>query len=240
MKLSHGTNRYFFVTQKDSMFLEENRGGFLWSPQYKKGGAKHPGYETMKEVKKGDMVFHCSQSVIFAVSRAKTSCYAARNPGGAFIGYDATGWRIDVDVFYFKEILYLSQSTKIEMYKIQGPNGPFHHNGYGKEQYLCDASIPLANFILEKIYNLQKNKDEWDNIKAFIGIKETLELEIDEIKDGCIVEALLLPNNIKTRLEINVKTKPHQIHWIGKKSGDILKVGNLSYRVEKIYHVEKW
>ena len=183
------------------MFLDENKGGFLWSPQYRTDGRKHPGYETMKEVKAGDIIIHSTLSAIFAISRAKTDCYPSQNPGGAFSNY--------------------------------GPNG------YGKEQYLCDVSYQLADYIFEKLYKSQKNILDWKNIKKFAGILEIVKHEISEIIDGCTVEATLLPSNRDATLKISSSNLLH-VQLIGKKPGDILKIGTLSYRAEKIYIIEEF
>ncbi len=59
---------------------------------------------------------------------------------------------------------------------------------------------------------------------------------INEIIDGCHVEATLIGPNKRVTLTINVAERPKQASWIGKKAGDILTPSAaLSYRVEKIY-----
>ena len=65
---------YFYVYQNKT-FDAEFRGSFLWSPQFANGWRPHPGYECMKEVRRGDIIFHSFQSAIVAVSRRKRLKY---------------------------------------------------------------------------------------------------------------------------------------------------------------------
>ena len=48
---------YFYVYQNKT-YHEERSGNFLWSPKYASGNRKNAGYETMKDVSKGDVIFH--------------------------------------------------------------------------------------------------------------------------------------------------------------------------------------
>ena len=62
--------------------------------------------------------------------------------------------------------------------------------------------------------------------------------ELVAVEDACKVEALLLEQNIKATLTIDVRTIPNHKNWLGKKVGDVLKATSpnrtLSYRIEKI------
>ena len=60
---------------------------------------------------------------------------------------------------------------------------------------------------------------------------------INEIADGCKVDAIIVGENKKATLTINIEKLPNQKAWLGKKVGDVLKttISTLSYRVEQIY-----
>jgi hypothetical protein len=60
---------YFYVYQNKT-YYEEKRGGFLWSPKYAKGWSLNAGYETMKQVRQGDLILHSCQGEIVAISIA--------------------------------------------------------------------------------------------------------------------------------------------------------------------------
>ena len=127
MNISH---RYFYVYQNKT-FGAEFRGGFLWSPQFANGWRPHPGYECMKEVRQGDIIFHSVQSAIVAISRARTDCYSATIPSFEFDEWDRNGWRVDVQYLLLPTPWIVRESDKLAMYKVQPSNGPFLSNGRG-------------------------------------------------------------------------------------------------------------
>ena len=57
------------------------------------------------------------------------------------------------------------------------------------------------------------------------------------IEDGCKIDAIIVGENKKATLTINIEKLPNQKAWLGKKVGDVLKTtgATLSYRVERIY-----
>ena len=95
---------YFYVYQNKT-YHEEKRGGFLWSPKYAKGWSLNAGYETMKQVRQGDIIIHSCKGEIVAISIAKTSCYSAPRPSVAFSHWDNDGWKIDVEYYALKKSL---------------------------------------------------------------------------------------------------------------------------------------
>ena len=227
---------YFYVYQNKT-FFEECRGGFLWSPQYTRDGKTHPGYECMKEVQKGDLVFHSFESAIVAISRVKTNCYSARIPSPSFSEWEGDGWRIDTEYYRLPRPFIVTEYQKVAMYKIQPPNGPFLSNGRGKQQYLCNVSTPLFNYLVDKILAAQTTTRARDEIRKFLDYTPTIGRDLTAIEDGCKVEATLLEQNKKTILTIDASAVPNHKNWLGKKVGEILTVPGvkLSYRVERIY-----
>lgn len=92
--------KVFLVTQNQSHEIEIKHK-FIWSPKFAKGGIKRPGYETMKKVRKGDIILNAHDQGIKGVSIAETDVYSADEPNieGFNKGkiWDRDGWRVDVE-----------------------------------------------------------------------------------------------------------------------------------------------
>lgn len=239
MDISRKHCRYFYVYQNKT-FDAEFHGGFLWSPQFANGGRPHPGYECMKEVRKGDIIFHSVQSAIVAISRAKTDCYSSPAPSSDFNEWNKNGWRVDLQYFLLPTPWIVRESDKRAMYRIQPVNGPFLSNGSGKQQYLCNVNVPVFEYLIDKILKAQRSEKAREQIRDFLGdallLLPTLK-ELEKIEDGCKVDAIVVGADKKATLTINIQRFPNQRAWLGKKVGDVLKTtsATLSYRVERIY-----
>lgn len=244
MKYDLKRHNCFWVYQNKT-FGAEFRGSFLWSPQFANGWRPHPGYECMKEVKRGDIIFHSVQSAIVAISRARTDCYSAKNPGPEFGEWDRNGWRVDVQYLRLPTPWIVRENDKLAMYKVQPSNGPFLSNGRGKQQYLCNANQAIFDYIMPPILKSltsQKQKQLIDFLDSNVLFDNPpnpspITEKINEIADGCKVDAIIVGENKKATLTINIEKFPNHKAWIGKKVGDVLKTTSvtLSYRVERIY-----
>lgn len=227
-----------FWVYQNKTFSDEANGAFLWSPQFTKDGKHHPGYDLMRQVRKGDLIFHSIDRAIVAISRAKKDCFAFKNPGPAFTIWDKEGWRIDVEIFYPETPWIYSKTQGKEMYKLLPTNGPFCSNGWGQERYLCSVNTPLFEYLVDKVLGAQTTEQARTDILDFLDYKPYIILS--EIEDGCKVKANLLEQSKEVELTIDANKIPNHKNWLGKKVGDVLKVPgvNLSYRVERIYREE--
>ena len=237
---------YFYVYQNKT-FDAEFRGSFLWSPQFANGWRPHSGYECMKEVRQGDIIFHSVQSEIVAISRAITDCYSSTAPSSEFKEWDKNGWRVDTQYLLLSTPWIVRESDKLAMYKIQPANGPYLSNGRGKQQYLCNVNIPVFEYLIDKIQKVQRTEKAREQIRDFLGCTPPppppppTKKELQTIEDGCKVDAIIVEDNKKATLTINIEKLPNQKAWLGKKVGDVLKTtsATLSYRVERIYKENK-
>ena len=157
---------YFYVYQNKT-YHEEFNGSFLWSPQYANGGRKNAGYEMMKEVRKGDIIFHSYQGEIVAISIAQSSCYSSPRPSSAFSMWAHNGWKIDT------KYLALPTSLKTEpfiptLYGMQPPKGPYTATFRGKQQYLCKANKEMFDFLMKEILAVQLSTAVQNQIKNFV------------------------------------------------------------------------
>ena len=242
MKYDLKRHNCFWVYQNKT-FFEESNGGFLWSPKYAKDGKKNPGYEAMKEVRKDDIIFHSYMGRIVAVSKAKASCYSAHRPSFAFNEWDSDGWKIDAMYNHLSRYLH-TEDYGLEIYKIQPSNGPMRSDGCGKQQYLCNINQKLFDCLMTKILHTMAERER-EKLLTFMDVKilpdkplpNGDEESILKIEDGCRVDAIIVGENKKATLIINIEKLPNQKAWIGKKVGDVLKTtsATLSYRVERIY-----
>lgn len=160
---------YFYVYQNQT-YYEEKSGGFLWSPKYAKGRSLHAGYETMKQVRPGDIILHSFFGHIVAISIAKSFCYSAPRPSLAFSEWSNDGWKIDAE-YYILANRFPTSSHISYLYKIQPQNGPFTAALKGKQQYLCNSSKQIFDYLIEKIINYQFLQSERDKIRKFIDTK---------------------------------------------------------------------
>ena len=168
MNYDFKAHKCFWVYQNKT-FADEARGRFLWSPQYTIAGRPHPGYECMREVREGDIVFHCVESAIVAISRAICDCYSAGIPSSAFKEWNREGWRVDSEYLILRTPWIITSGQKQDMYKIQPANGPFLSTGRGKQQYLCNVNSPLFEYVVDKVLKTQWSKHEVERIEKFIG-----------------------------------------------------------------------
>jgi hypothetical protein len=184
----------------------------------------------MKEVRQGDIIFHSVQSAIVAISRARTDCYSATIPSSEFNEWDRNGWRVDVQYLLLPTPWIVRESDKLAMYKVQPSNGPFLSNGRGKQQYLCNVNIPVFEYLIDKIQKAQRTEKAREQIRDFLGCTPPpspppppTKKELQTIEDGCKVDAIIVGENKKATLTINIERLPNQKAWIGKKVGDVLK-----------------
>lgn len=145
--------RYFFVFQNKT-FHKEQAGGYLWAPD---GKCSH--WQLMREVSRGDIIFHSYRRNIVAISKAKSDCYPAIQPQELLSErlWDEKGLRVDCEYFLLPSVL----DTKIIMEQLlelqPAKYAPFNICGRGNTGYLFDCSTKMATFIFERLKRLDEN-----------------------------------------------------------------------------------
>lgn len=89
----------FWWVNQNKTYRHELKGGYLWSPKRKRGGARNPFYDYMRLVTPGDVILSFAETRIVAVGIATSHCYEAPKPvefGKAGDDWSAIGWRVDV------------------------------------------------------------------------------------------------------------------------------------------------
>ena len=145
--------RYWWVNQNKT-FKQESEGGYLWSPQFNKNGGRVWHYETMKEVKPGDIIFSYCDTVIKAIGIARSRAYQAPKPdefGPAGSQWNKIGWR--VDVVYFPLDNQISPRQHIDVLRPLLPKrySPLQPDGRANQVYLVGIPDGLAAKLVELI-----------------------------------------------------------------------------------------
>ncbi len=163
----------FFVFQ-GTTYSEELQEGLVWAPQKSRSGGKNPGFEMMKNIKKGQIIFHSAYAKVLAISIAQTDCYASERPSvieSAAPGeWDREGFRVDTKYLEFDVPIELSSCRDWIRLHNEGVT-PFNSKGGGKQQYMCNLPDIQALFFLDKAISL-KQRSSLENI--LIDIKRSL------------------------------------------------------------------
>lgn len=143
--------RYWWVNQNQTHSFEI-RGGYLWSPKFKKNGMAQPFYEFMKEVSPGDIIFSFYDTYIQAIGIAVSNSYTAAKPlefdkNGAY--WDKVGWKVDVDFHVLQSPMKPSAHINILAGLLPERYSPLQLNGNGNQNvYLTHIPLPLAEVLV--------------------------------------------------------------------------------------------
>ena len=154
----------FFVFQNKD-FYKESATGIIKAPYYDKGGDIPHHWLRLTKVKKGDIIFHCVDGRIQALSESKGEYRD-------FLYVDGSqGRKIECDYHI------LNTSLKIENYRdviitycSKYEYQPFNKNGTGNQGYLFDICREVAKIFLSDIVNCNRS------LATMCFIKDILEL----------------------------------------------------------------
>lgn len=90
--------RYWWVNQNQTYSFEVP-GGFLWSPKTRADGVRNYFYETMEEVRPGDLIFSYCDTLIKAIGIVQRSAVTAPKPNFRSVGsnWSNYGWYVEVE-----------------------------------------------------------------------------------------------------------------------------------------------
>lgn len=159
---------YFFVFQGSSYQAEKN-GQYIWAPiENEKGQSMHH-WERMLDVEVGDIILHGVDTMISAISIAKSNAYSSIRPSG--YGDDqwiSEGRKIDLDYIILKRPLPTKDFIdEIKMFRNQ-KYSPFNVKGTGNMGYLFSINPQLVKVFVEWIVKYNPN------VKNIEGISDLL------------------------------------------------------------------
>lgn len=188
---------YWWVNQSKT-FARAVSGGYLWSPKTKSNGARNPFYETMTQVKKGDIVFSFADTYLKAIAVVTGPHQSGDRP----LGYDAAdnawgteGWLVPVSY----SILEGGGLRVRDHMDALGPllpskYSPLKSDGRANEAYLCPVPDGMAGLLLqlvgassERLADIQDmlvEQQELDGIICSSGLSATEKLRLVQSRVG--------------------------------------------------------
>lgn len=109
----------------------------LWSPVRTSKGAARTYWNTMAEVKRGDIIVHCSKGKVLALSKAVSDSYFSDRPTDfqSDSWTDNQGRRVDVDYAPLTPAIPV-RSVAPNIQELNIHQGPLNKNGMPKQSYL--------------------------------------------------------------------------------------------------------
>lgn len=165
--------RIYFVFQ-GSTYENELSEGFIFAPYSRSDRWIHH-WERMNEVRRGDIILHCVNTEVLAVSQALGSEYQIDMPrwAGQWRQYGPKARCINIEVH---EVLH-PVSTKIYIHKNKEycrdeKNPPFNKNGTGNQGYLFNCPKRLAALYLIVLVNKNPELKQVPFIESMLQLME--------------------------------------------------------------------
>lgn len=162
---------FWWVNQGDS-FEEARKLGALWAPLEDKGGHKQPSWETLDEVKPGDLVFHFAKKKVRGISTVTSPSRIAeiriRDRGQ----WQDLGREIEVEAQDFDFTISLDEiPLELRTGSESGTDTPFDKNGKVKQGYLFKLPQAGAQFLLTRLnlVNSEEQKSLDQQVKELLG-----------------------------------------------------------------------
>ena len=164
------TYRNTFFCFQGNQYQAECYGGYIFALS----GKGVASWERLLEVKEGDIIFHCEEQKIKAVSIADSKPFITDRPKCHYLANnypDNTGRMVETK-YQLLNHLISTACYKKEIIAFQGnPNGkgyPFNVNGTGNQGYSFNLNKPLARFFMEEIIKRNPFMKDKDYVKDLL------------------------------------------------------------------------
>jgi len=141
---------FWWVSQNKTHYNERN-GGYLWAPKRDKSGKRQYHWDTMTEVRKGDIIFSYFRQHIVAYATAEGVAYDFNNPfNEAGEDWEVEGRKIDASYTILDRPIYIPDivNNLQKILKKQAKYKPININGTGNQGYLFPLIDEAGNYLL--------------------------------------------------------------------------------------------
>lgn len=143
-----------YLVFQGTTYMEERMGQFIWAPKYTKDGRTMHHWDRLMDLRAGDVIFHCSDGYIQAISRVNGMCEDSARPDhttGDWTNWEKDGRRVDCDYHVLKiPLKHGAYKEKIREY-CNVKYAPFDKDGNGNMGYLFNLNHNLATFFIQEI-----------------------------------------------------------------------------------------
>lgn len=214
-----GTPNVWWVNQGNTIYAGKTEG-VIWAPLKNSNGNSVHHWETMKEVKRGDIILHYANKHLRYVSRVIDPAQIAPRPSSfANSNWEEEGRLVRTDYFEISPVIPLELFNQ-QLMKLNITQGPINSIGGVNQGYLYRFTIPglqliqhlskdvnwptftqfeIANPVIEETITLPENKDE--------DVRET----INQIKAFIKQNGFHYPDPLIENFYLSLKTKPFVI-----------------------------
>ena len=161
-----GQHLTYLVFQGDT-FDEEFKGQFIWAPQYTKDGRQMHHWDRLMDVREGDIILHCANGYIQAISKAMGSCEECIRPnlGEASDNWETAGRMVRCDYTQIRKPIKTAVYKEDILKYCQVKYAPFDKDGNGNMGYLYDIAADLAKVFLQASAKANKEVADLDYIQ---------------------------------------------------------------------------
>jgi hypothetical protein len=139
--------RFWWVNHNQT-FRQEFKGKYIWCPKRMQNGRVSHFYESVREVRPGDLVFSYARSAVQGFGFATTHCYSCPKPdefGKLGDAWDHRGWRVDVNFRSFQQPVRTIDHAQDLRPHLPKQYSPIRENGYGNQAaYFTEVPENLA------------------------------------------------------------------------------------------------
>lgn len=143
---------FWWVNHKQT-FRQEFGGKYIWCPKLRNDGKIHHFYETVREVRPGDLILSYAHAAVQGFGYAITHCYSCPRPnefGQVGDAWDFKGWRVDVNFQPFPNPLRTADHRAAIAPLLPSRYSPIRENGFGNQgAYFSRISEELAFKVIE-------------------------------------------------------------------------------------------
>ena len=157
----------FYIVMQGKTYEMAKEQQVIWCAILDTSGQTPHSWERMKEVKKGDAIFHCVKGEVVAVSIAQEDCREGMNPfeTSEELGY---AFRSNYEPFQFP--INIKAHLDVIQPLLPIKYSPFQQNGDGNQGFLYPCNEMLAIKLLELISDANIYEENEEQLELAIGL----------------------------------------------------------------------